>query len=597
MLIIGAATLLPRLTMAVSDPVSLEVQIEPRFDDKPVPFDDVSLVMAGAQTVSVTRLDFLISEVQLRTEAGVWVGWTNGFAFISGRAGRTSFRWDDVPRVKCDRLRFYVGVPKAVNHLDPNRFPAGHPLHPDVNGLHWGWMGGYVFLALEGHWRDGQALSGYSWHVATDRELMSVVVPIRLDLTHDSRVALALHLDRIFAGPNRVLLGENTKSTHSRANDEFVSQLRENIEKAFSLIEASPGARSTPQIATAKKVELAPDAVLYRFVLPSYFPQPALPADNPLTDQGVELGRRLFFDSLLSVNESQSCASCHQPRAAFSDGKAVSAGTEGKFGNRNAPALLNLAWKGSYFWDGRAATLREQVLQPIQNPIEMHETLPGVVAKLSATNYPGLFRAAFGSEEITAERVARALEQFLMVQTSYDSKFDRVLRGTETFTEEEQRGFELFHTEYDPRREQFGADCFHCHGGALFQSQGFANNGLDRESKDPGRSIVTGLAGDLGKFAVPSLRNVELTAPYMHDGRFSTLEEVIEHYASGVKRCATLDPNLAKHPVAGLPLSKGDKKALVAFLKTLTEGRLNPMPELSGQPGRSGGDQAALARD
>ncbi len=138
---------------------------------------------------------------------------------------------------------------------------------------------------------------------------------------------------------------------------------------------------------------------------------------------------------------------------------------------------------------------------------------------------------------------------------------------------EEKRGFQLFITEYDPRREQFGADCFHCHGGPLFQSQTFANNGLDAVFKDSGRYGFTKNESDQGKFSVPSLRNVELTAPYMHDGRFATLEEVIEHYATGVRRSPTLDPNLAKHPNGGVPLSSEDKKALVAFLKALTDNK------------------------
>ena len=191
----------------------------------------------------------------------------------------------------------------------------------------------------------------------------------------------------------------------------------------------------------------------------------------------------------------------------------------------------------------------------------------------AATNedYPALFAAAFGSPEITAEKIALALENYLLTLTSFDAKFDRVLRGEGKFTTEEQRGFELFSTEYDPRRGQFGADCFHCHGGPLFQSQSFANNGSDGAFTDIGREKVTGKASDRGKFSVPSLRNVALTAPYMHDGRFRTLADVVEHYSTGIPRSATLDPNLAKHPDGGVPLSADDKRALVAFLKTLTD--------------------------
>jgi cytochrome c peroxidase len=238
-------------------------------------------------------------------------------------------------------------------------------------------------------------------------------------------------------------------------------------------------------------------------------------------------------------------------------------------GSRNAMPLFNLAWKTAFFWDGRASTLREQVMMPIQDHREMDETLTNVVRKLAP--YTELFASAFQSGEITAERIGLALEQFLLTLTSHDSRFDRSTRGEAQLSEIETRGFELFMTEYDPRRGQYGADCFHCHGGALFQSQSFANNGLDSSFVDQGRVAETGNEADKGKFATPSLRNVALTGPYMHDGRFATLEQVVEHYSSGVKRSATLDPNLAKHPDGGLQMREEDKQALVAFLRTLTD--------------------------
>ncbi|HZV34507.1 MAG TPA: cytochrome c peroxidase, partial [Verrucomicrobiae bacterium] len=201
-------------------------------------------------------------------------------------------------------------------------------------------------------------------------------------------------------------------------------------------------------------------------------------------------------------------------------------------------------------------------------------TLTNAIKKIAAKkDYAAAFTSAFGSAEITPEKIGLALEQYLLSLTSFDSKFDRALRGQEQLTAQEQRGFQLFSTEYDPRRGQFGADCFHCHGGVLFQSQTFANNGLDTEFSDTGRYEVTHRDADKGKFAVPSLRNIALTAPYMHDGRFKTLEEAVEHYCTGTKRSVTLDPNLAKHPNGGVPLSVADKKALVAFLKTLTDER------------------------
>jgi cytochrome c peroxidase len=210
---------------------------------------------------------------------------------------------------------------------------------------------------------------------------------------------------------------------------------------------------------------------------------------------------------------------------------------------------------------------------PLENPVEMHETPTNVVRKLTEAGYGATFGAAFGPGGVTVDRLARALEQFLLVQVSGDSKFDRVAKGADGFTALEQRGFELFFTEHDPRRGQYGADCFHCHGGPLFTDSAFHNNGLDAEGKgsDEGRAGVTGNGADRGRFRTPSLRNVAKTAPYMHDGRFATLEEAVAHYCSGVKRAPNLDPNLAKHPDGGLGLDLADQQALVAFLRTLSD--------------------------
>jgi cytochrome c peroxidase len=234
--------------------------------------------------------------------------------------------------------------------------------------------------------------------------------------------------------------------------------------------------------------------------------------------------------------------------------------------------LVNLAWAREFFWDGRAKSLREQALMPIQDAHEMNETLDEAIAKLEGDReYPAQFKAAFGTTGITSDRIALALEQFLLTLVSQESKFDRAARKLAQLTPQEQRGLQLFITEHDPARGLRGADCFHCHGGNLFSNQQFMNNGLEERAGDLGRMEVTGLETDRGKFKVPTLRNVALTAPYMHDGRFATLEEVIEHYDGKLHRSRTLDPNLAKHPESGLGLSSDDKAALVAFLKTLTD--------------------------
>jgi cytochrome c peroxidase len=551
----------------------LQVQVVPRCNSAPVGFDSLTMTNGAGQSFSITRLDFLLSDFALRRTDDRWVLSQGQQAYLSPREKRSGFEVKGIPAGSYDRIRFHVGLAPELNHSDPAKYPPGHPLHPNLNGLHWGWMGGYVFFALEGRWRtETGKVSGYSYHLATDRQLMSVELPVKLDLSNGGELRLAFNVDQIFGGAGSVALSEATASTHSRTNDSLADALHENIVRAFAVDGSSAVVAQSAPIVATRHVEIAPNAKPYPLSFAAFFPRPALPMDNPLSEEGVELGRQLFFDRQLSVNNSQSCASCHRPTSAFTDSQAVSTGAEGQAGTRNAMTLFNLAWKSTFFWDGRAATLREQVLQPIQNPVEMHETLLNVAAKLKrSANYADGFSRAFGTPEITADRIARAFEQFLLTQVSCDSKFDRVIQGEAKFTDEEQRGFELFHTEYDPRREQFGADCFHCHGGPLFQSQNFANNGLDAEFADLGRQRVTGKDGDQARFSVPSLRNVELTAPYMHDGRFKTLEEAVEHYCTGMKRSSTLDPNLAKHPDGGLPLSGADKKALVAFLRTLTD--------------------------
>jgi cytochrome c peroxidase len=560
----------------------LHLQIAPACNSLALVSDSLSLTNAKGQLFSVTRLDFLLSDFAIRRTDGTWISSTNSQAFISLGKHRLSTALTNLPFGHYDRIRFHVGLSPELNHSNPAQYAPNHPLNPNLNNLHWGWSGGYVFFALEGRWQTADAkLSGYSWHLGNDSMLMTAEVPIQLSLSQDTSLMLTLNLDKLLSFE----LSPETSSTHSRPGDEVALKLRKEIEGAFSVANANPSTSqkdSTLPVPNSPnlKISTSSQATPYRFTISSQFPIPDLPRDNPLTVEGVELGQRLFNEKLLSVNNSQSCASCHHADAAFAEpGKRFSTGAEGQTGSRNAMPLFNLAWKKSFFWDGRAASLREQVLMPIQNPVEMHESLTNAVAKLSRGElYPSLFEKAFGTREISSDLLARALEQFLLAQVSFDSKFDHALEGTETFTDEEKRGFELFMTEYDPRHEQFGADCFHCHGGPFFTTHGFASNGLDSTFKDFGRYDFTKNEADKGKFAVPSLRNVEVTGPYMHDGRFKTLEEVVEHYSTGMHRSATLDPNLAKHPDGGVPLTTADKKALVAFLKTLTDKLLKPVP-------------------
>ncbi len=291
------------------------------------------------------------------------------------------------------------------------------------------------------------------------------------------------------------------------------------------------------------------------------------PADNPLTVEGVSLGKTLFFDPGLSADGSVSCATCHQPALAFTDGRRVSEGVYGRTGSRNAPSLLNVGfYYRGLFWDGRVRTLEEQVVHPLSNPNEMGGDWDDILAYLRRhANYSKAFGEAFGDKGITREGVAWALAQYLRTLVSADARFDRVMRGEAKFTAAEQRGWAIF---FDATDSLPHGECAHCHADPLFTTLEFQNIGLDapEKIKDPGREQITGRPSDYGRFRVPALRNVARTAPYMHDGRFTTLEEVVEHYISGGEAGYNVSPN-----VRPLQLNESQKADLIAFLQTLTD--------------------------
>lgn len=304
-------------------------------------------------------------------------------------------------------------------------------------------------------------------------------------------------------------------------------------------------------------------------------PQPELPTDYPLTNQRVALGRTLFHDGLLSRNATQSCSSCHSQAAGFSDNRKYSVGIRGLPGTRQGMPLVNLAWHTrGFFWDGRSPTLRDQALHPIVDTLEMDETLENVVKKLGASKvYREQFVRAFGNDSITPERIGIALEQFMLSLVSSESRFDKAVRGTVQLSESEERGRQLFFREYDPTGKTKGAECFHCHAAPFFTNDRFMNNGLDDDAgfRDFGRERVTGKETDRAKFKVPTLRNISRTAPYMHDGRFQSLEDVVHFYNTNVNRSSTVDPLMQFNLKPGLNLSVEDEQDLVAFLKTLTD--------------------------
>ncbi len=300
------------------------------------------------------------------------------------------------------------------------------------------------------------------------------------------------------------------------------------------------------------------------------------PDDNPVTNEGARLGRHLFYDTNLSANGTIACASCHVAELGFADDRALSLGFEGGETGRHSMGLTNARFyaPGRFFWDQRAETLEDQVLMPFQDPVEMGMTLETLVAAVEEQDlYAPLFEAAFGDDEVTSERISLALAQFVRSLVSFGSRYDegraQVSSATvdfPNFTDEENEGKAIFmNTPMAPN----GAGCAVCHQGETMSAASADNNGLDIDSSsDDGYGGVTGLAGDMGTFKVPSLRNIAVRGSFMHDGRFSTLREVVDHYGDSVQPHPNLGMPLNVH---SMDLSTSDREALVAFLETLTD--------------------------
>lgn len=315
----------------------------------------------------------------------------------------------------------------------------------------------------------------------------------------------------------------------------------------------------------------------YELIIPDSFPAMTIPVDNPMTQEGFELGRRLFYDVKLSSDNSMSCASCHLPELNFTDAVDFSIGVQGLPTPRSSMSLANVGFfDNGLFWDGRTMTLEQQALEPIENELELFEDWDNVETKLREDDvYPRMFREAFGIDyvdEIDRTLATKAIAQFERALISGESKFDKFVLQRNfayEFTDAETRGKAMYFEEGIPGLQD--AQCIHCHDAPLFTVGDYFNNGLDSyptlgDYTDKGRGAVTGNYYDNGKFKSPSLRNIELTAPYMHDGRFATLEEVIDHYNSGGHNADNLDVNMEP-----LNLTDQQKSDLIAFLKTLTD--------------------------
>lgn len=296
---------------------------------------------------------------------------------------------------------------------------------------------------------------------------------------------------------------------------------------------------------------------------PTDWPEPVYNfRKNPLDSATIQLGRVLFYDPVLSSDSTISCASCHSPFNAFTHADhALSHGIKDRIGTRNSPVLVNLAWGKSFMWDGAVNHLDMQALAPLENHLEMDENLSHVILKIGRQEkYKRLFKAAFHSETITGERFLKAISQFMLTLVSSNSKYDQVIRGDRgvQFTEQEKKGYNLFKE-----------NCASCHTEPLFTNHTFQNNGLapDTLLRDIGRMKITQKNTDSLKFKVPTLRNIERSAPYMHDGRYRSLQMVLFHYSSNIHSSATLAPGLRN----GIDLTEDDKRNLIAFLKTLTD--------------------------
>ena len=331
----------------------------------------------------------------------------------------------------------------------------------------------------------------------------------------------------------------------------------------------------TPEVDPDDLTGLSYDPTSYELNIPDNFPQMVIPADNLMTLEGVELGRRLFYDPILSIDSTLSCSSCHLPEGNFTDNTALSEGVSGNTGRRSSMTLLNVGFVTTgLFWDGREDLLEHQALLPVEDPVELEADWIEIEQRLrSHTSYPEFFRKAFGIDsksEINRDLAAKAIAQFeRTLISSGNSKYDKVIRGEAIFTDQELQGHDIFFDINDDISRH--AECGHCHNAPLFTTNEFFNNGIQSPMnrtnfEDNGLGEFTGKVFDNGMMRTPTLRNIFRSAPYMHDGRFETIDEVIDHYISGGHPAMNLAPVLRP-----LNMNESDRAALIAFIRTLDD--------------------------
>lgn len=335
-----------------------------------------------------------------------------------------------------------------------------------------------------------------------------------------------------------------------------------------------------------KETLLTGKPTAYVLKVPAYMGEYKIPTDNPLTIEGVKLGRELFYDPILSKDFTVSCASCHQQKFAFSDTAQFSKGVNNLKGKRHSMSLHNVLWQKDFFWDGRATSLENQVHFPLADKTEMNLPIEEAIARLNSSDkYKKLFKEAFGEQQISLSLLEKAIAQFERTLNSTNSRYDQYLQGKTMFTEQEIRGKELFFTHPIPENNVRGGNCGDCHTIFSTFTFDFRNTGLDSITTDYGRASVTNSSLDEAKFKTPSLRNIALSAPYMHDGRLKTLDDVLNHYNEHIKNHTNLDPliSVASNNKNGktLGLTNQEKKDIIAFLHTLTDSSFITNPLLS----------------
>ena len=352
---------------------TLQIQITPQCNGAAVQSGSLRYQSAGGERFSITRVSYLLSDFALQRNDGSWLELSNAVAWLDLGENRDTVRLENVPPGDYRAMHFSLGLGTNLNHADTTQYPARHPLNPNFNGLYWSWQGGYIFLALEGLWRNADgALDGWAYHLARDASCTRIILAAPLEITNLTRLELDFDLATLLNAPHPLSFANDGSSTHSRPGDPVAAALLANLPGAFRIHHVSALTDAEIQAIYPKPLYLPKNYTPYRFEMGATFPIPDLPRDNPLIVERVDLGRKLFYEKRLSRNDHQSCADCHQATSALGDHKPVAIGAEGQTGTRNAMPLFNLAWKKSFFWDGRAASLREQALQPIQNPLEMH---------------------------------------------------------------------------------------------------------------------------------------------------------------------------------------------------------------------------------